>query len=259
MRTARSAVPVFVLTAAMSLPAAGCGIGTRPVDRAAPPGPATSTPAQASPTEKLADAAAKTNQGVITVVMRAPGVVTDTRLDPAARKGTMSISIEGPGEEVVRADLIQIDTDVYLRMPDLPGAGKKWMHSRVSDLPAGSPLHLFRGADHSGAADLAGCVVSATRKGGHDYVGMMDLTRSRTLNRGVLDELGPLARAVPFSARTSRGGDLHEISIDVPSVLPEHGRITYGYSRSDGGVDAERPAPADVTELPGSLADRLEV
>ncbi|MFY1690110.1 hypothetical protein [Plantactinospora sp. WMMB782] len=258
VRTGRSAFQVFVLAAALSLPVAACGIGAGPVDRAAPPGPATPTPAQATPAEKLAAAAAKTNQGAVTVIMRAPGVVSDTRLDPTAKKATMSIRIEGPGEEVVRADLIQIDTDVYLRMPDLPGAARKWMHGRLSELPTGSPLHLLRGDDHSGAADLADCVVSATRKGGHDFVGMMDLTRSRTLDRSVLDDLGPLARAVPFSARTSIGGHLFEISLDVPSVQPEHGRITYEYSRSEG-VDVERPAPADVTELPRSLADSFEV
>ncbi|GAA3753384.1 hypothetical protein GCM10022225_42580 [Plantactinospora mayteni] len=249
---------MLILAALLGLSVAGCDIGGGSSDRAAPRGVETSTPAQLGPAEKLADAAAKTNKGVITVVMRAPGLITNTRMDPAGRKATMSIVLAVTEDNILRAEVIQIDTDLYLRMPDLPGASKKWMRSDVADLPAGSPFRVLRESDHTGAADLANCVVSAERKGGHDFLGMLDLTRSRIVSRSVLDELGPMAGAVPFSARTSPRGDLFEIAIDVPSVLPTHGKITYSYSRLDG-VDAERPADSEVTELPGSLVDRFEV
>ncbi|GIG85965.1 hypothetical protein [Plantactinospora endophytica] len=257
-RTLRSAARVLVLAAALGLPVAGCGITGAGSDLAPSGGAETSTPAQLSPVQKLADAAAKTNEGIITVVMRAPGITTDTRVDPAGKKATMNIVVGDGEDDSFRAELIQLDTDLYVRMPDLPGPSKKWMRGDVADLPAGSPLHLLRGGDHTGAADLANCVVSAERKGGHDYVGMLDLTRSRIVSRSVLAELGQRAGAVPFSARTSRGGDLFEIAIDVQSVLPTSGEIKYSYSRSDG-VDAERPAPSEVTELPKSLVDRFEV
>lgn len=124
------------------------------------------------------------------------------------------------------------------------------MRGTISEVPADSPLRVIREDDHTGAADLANYVVTAERKGGHDFLGMMDLTRSRIVSRSVLTELGPRARAVPFSARTGRDGSLFEFVLDVPSVLPTHGEITYSYSRSDG-VEAERPPASDVVGLPG--------
>ncbi|MEQ4305740.1 hypothetical protein ABNF97_30885 [Plantactinospora sp. B6F1] len=249
---------MFVLAAAMCLSVAGCGIRAGLPDRAAPREAETPAPKQLSPVEKLADAAAKTNQGVITVVKWAPGVLTDTRIDLAGRKARMTITLRDLDDQILRIEVLQFDTDVYVRMPDLPGAPKKWMRGKAADLPAGNPLRLLRGGDHTGAADLADCVVSAVRKGGYEFVGMMDLTRSRITSRSLLAALGPRAGAVPFRARTSSGGHLHEIVIDVPAVLPGSGEVRYSYSRSEA-VEAERPAASEVVELPGSLVDSLEV
>jgi hypothetical protein len=257
VRTLRSAVPGLVLVAAMSLSISSCGIAGRLADRSRPTG-ATSTPAQLSPVEKLLDAAAKTNKGLITVVRESSGLKTDARIDPDARKATMSLLLGEADLELLRVDMIQIDTDLYLRMPDLPGQAEKWMRRDVADLPEGSPFRLGYAGDHTGAVDLANCVVSAKRSGGNEFTGTLDLTRSRLVPPKLVAELGPKADAVPFSARTSREGDLLQIIIDVPSVLPTQGVISNRYSRMDE-LDVERPAASDVTELPRSLVDDFDV
>ncbi|MEE6258093.1 hypothetical protein [Plantactinospora sonchi] len=242
----------------MSLSVAGCGIGGIPLARSTQP-EATSTPmaSQFSPVEKLADAAAKTNQGPVTVVMRAPGIRTEARMDPDGRKARTTIAMEDATGGPLRVEVIQIDSDLYLRLPDVPGPSI-WMHSDVANLPPGSTLRMLGGSDHSRAADLANCVVSAERKGGHDFTGLLDLTRSRNITRELLTELGPKARAIPFSARTSTDGSLYEFTIDIASVLPAYDEIRYAYSRMDG-VDVERPDASQVTELPGSMTDRFDV
>ncbi|GAA3775566.1 hypothetical protein GCM10022225_74410 [Plantactinospora mayteni] len=211
--------------------------------------------------EKLADAAAKTNQGVMTVVLQHSGLTADHRMDPANKKATMSIAIPDPAGDTLRAELIQIGTDLYVRTRDLPGVPKMWMHIGVATLPAGSSFNLLAESDHTGAADLVSCVVTAKRKGGADFVGTLDLTRSHSISRKVLDGLGPKATAVPFSAVTSPDGNFFEFNIDVPSVDPTYGALRYTYSRSDG-VDAKRPAASEVTDitaLPRSVIDRFEL
>lgn len=261
MRTGalRSAASGLVLATAMSLPVAGCGIDVRLPGRSAPqPGaPSTPTSPQLSPVQKLADAAAKTNTGPITVVMSIPGLRSEARIDPDRRKATTNIVVEDVAGELLRVELIQIDTDVYLRLPDVSGP-QPWMHSDVADLSPGSSLRWLSDSDHSRAADLANCVVSAERKGGHDFTGLLDLTRSRNITKKLLTDLGPKATAVPFKARTSRDGSLHEFTIDVASVAPTYDEIRYTYSRMDG-FDVERPDASQVTELPGSLTDRIDV
>jgi hypothetical protein len=165
-----------------------------------------------------------------------------------------------PTGDTLRAEVIQINSDLYVRTRDLPGVSKKWMHSDIADLPAGSSFNLLPKSDHTGAADLANCITTAKR-GGADFVGTLDLTRSHFISRRVLDGLGPKARAVPFTAVTSPGGNLFEFNIDIPSVDPTYGALRYAYSRSSG-VDAKPPAASEVTkvtELPRSVIDRFEV
>lgn len=190
----RSAAVGLVVAGLMSLPAAGCGVVVELADR---PAPGVQTPMSTptavvplNPVEKLVDAAAKTNTGVITVVMRAPGMTTDARLDPDGRKATMRIVVGNEDVELLTAELIQIDSDRYLRVPDLPGVSRKWTRRDIVDPPPGSPLNLLPDSDHTGAADLANCIVSAKRHGGHDFTGVMDLTRSRIVSRKVRTELG---------------------------------------------------------------------
>ncbi|MEO3746511.1 hypothetical protein [Plantactinospora sp. B5E13] len=242
----------------MSLSVAGCGISGTPLGRAAPPS-ATSTPdaSQFSPVEKLVDAAAKTNQGLITVVMRVPGIRTEARMDPDGRKARTNIFLEDVAGDLFEVEVIQIGADLYLRLPDVPGQ-TSWMHGGAADFPPDSPLRALRESDHSRAADLANCVVSADRKGGHDFTGLLDLTRSRNVPQKLLTELGPKAKAVPFRARTSRDGSLHEFTVELPSVLPGYDEIRYTYSRMDT-FDVERPDASQVTELTDSLTDRFEV
>lgn len=258
MRTLRSVAPSLVLVAAISLSIAGCGTDGASSDRATQP-VMTSTPTQLSPVEKLVDAAAKTNQGPITVVLQSPGLTSTTKFDPAAKKATMDIELAGATGGTIRANVIQVDTDLYVRMPNVPGVPKKWMHSDVADLPADSPLRLLPESDHTRAGDLTNCVVTAKRKGGSDFTGTLDLTRSRTIGRALLTALDSKAKAVPFSARTSPDGNFFEFTIDIPSVLPGYGAIRYDYSRMDG-VDVDRPPASQVTEvpeLPKSLLDGI--
>ncbi|MEE6260759.1 hypothetical protein [Plantactinospora sonchi] len=255
VRTLRSTAPGLILVAAMALSVTGCGGGSEPVE-AAPP-PTTSAPAPLSPAEKLADAAVKTNEGPFTVVVRGPGLTTELKLDPAGRKATMKIDLrDSAGDH--RAEVIQIGTDLYVRTPDVRGASKGWMHTEVADLPAGSSFNLLPESDHTGAADLVNCVVKAERKGGTDFAGTLDLTRSHRFSKRVLALLGAKATAVPFTAVTSPDGNLWEFNIETASPLPDFGAIRYAYSRSDG-VDVKAPAARKVDELPQSVFDRFEV
>ncbi|WP_422768619.1 hypothetical protein ACN28C_17530 [Plantactinospora sp. WMMC1484] len=256
MRSLRSAASGLVLVAALGLAMAGCGNGEEASETSAQPGN-TPTPIELSPVEKLADAAAKTNQKPLTVVVRGPGATTEARLDPDAKKATMKVVVDD-GSKTLRVDLIQIDADLYMRAPDLPGASKKWMHSVISAIPADSPLRVLPESDHSGVADLVNCVVTAERKGGREFAGTLDLTRSRKIDRVLLTELGARAKAVPFSALTSPDGNFFEFTIDIPSVLPSYSTISYEFSRMDG-VDAERPAASEVTKLPKSIIDQFDL
>lgn len=257
----RLAGAVLVLFTAMSLPVAGCGVVVELADRSVPRAPI-STPSPTatplSPAEKLADAAAKTNTGVTAVAMRAPGMTTEAWLDPDGRKATKSIVIGDDDVDLLRVELIQIDNDLYFRAPDLPGASRKWMRRDIADLPVGSPLRLLPESDHTGAADLVNCVVTVKRHGGLDFTGTMDLTRSRTVDRKILTELGAKATAVPFTARASAGGPLFGITLHLPSVLPTIGKVEYGYSSVDV-LDVQRPPASEVTEPPQSVIDRLDV
>ncbi|MBF9135445.1 hypothetical protein I0C86_42085 [Plantactinospora sp. S1510] len=243
--------------AAMSLVVTGCGVDPGSDDKAVPQ-QVTPAPTQLGPAEKLADAAAKTNKGVVTVVMQASGIRTELSMDPADRKAKLSIALVDEAGDTLRAEAIQLGTDLYVRTSDVPGVAKGWMRSSVTDLPAGSSFNLLPDSDHTGAADLANCVVNAKRKGGSDFVGTLDLTRSHFISKRVVAGLGAKAKAVPFSVLASPSGDLFEFHIDIPSVLPTHGAIKYAYSRSDG-VDAAAPAGSRATELPRSVLDLFQI
>lgn len=257
MFSLRSAAPGLVL-AAMGLVVTGCGSAGPASDDRAAPQQTTSAPSQLSPVEKLADAAAKTNKGVVTVVMQASGMRTELSMDPDGRKATLSIEMLDEAGDTLRAEAIQLGTDLYVRTSDVPGVTKGWMRSSVTDLPAGSSFNLLPDSDHTGAADLVNCVVTAKRKGGSDFVGTMDLTRSHFISRRVLAGLGAKAKAVPFSAVASPSGKLFGFNIDIPSVLPTHGAIKYAYSWASE-VDTAAPAGSRATELPRSVLDLFQI
>lgn len=256
VRTLRSTAPGLVLVATMGLLLTGCGGGTEPASGSAPT-PTTSAPTPLSPAEKLADAAVKTNGVPFTVVVRGPGLTTELRLDPAGRKATWKIDLrDSAGDH--RAEMIQIGTDLYVKAPDVPGAAKGWMRTDVADLPAGSSFNLLPETDHTGAVDLVNCVVTAERKGGTDFAGTLDLTRSQRFSKRVLGLLGAKAKEVPFTAVTSPDGNLWEFNVDTTALLPDVGMIAYAYSHSDA-IDVEAPANAKVTKLPRAFFDRFEL
>jgi len=257
VRAVGSAAYGLALVVVVSVSVPGCGVAERVLDRARLRVTAAPTSGQLSPAEKLVDAAAKTNRDPITAIMRAPGVTADARIDPEGNTAVMTLTTEDANGYPAQLEVTQIDTDLYLRMPEVSGP-PVWIHRTVEGLPPYSSLRVLRdNGDHTRAADLANCVVSAERKGGHDFTGLLDLTRSRETPPSLLAALGPGTGAVPFTARTSTGGHLYEFIVRTGSIPPSYGDIEYSCSRMDG-VDVERPDPSQIIERPDAGIEQYE-
>ena len=120
----------------------------------------------------------------------------------------------------------------------------------MENIRKSGPLDFMPEGDVSGAGNLMSCIVTAKRDGGHDFLGTLDLTRSRNVAQEAVRQFGDRVNSIPFTAWTENQGQLGRLEIDLTGITPDLGKIKLTYHSFGQPVDAQRPDPATITEAP---------
>jgi hypothetical protein len=253
----RLAIAGVVLAGTLSL--AGCGLAD---DAAAPAAPTTavSAPPVVSAEAELAAAATKLGEDTARIDTDLAGTMSMTGVvDPAARKASMTMTL-GTSATASTIRIRKVGDDMYLKIEGalsrIAGGGK-WLHLDVDKVQAGSTFDIMPGADPTGARTLARAVTAVRREGGHGFVGMLDMTKARTVDKNALKALGAEATTVPFTATTDDQGRLTSMNVDMSGVAAGMGTLKTRYSDFGTPVDVRKPPAAQVTEAPDRLTGLL--
>jgi hypothetical protein len=257
MRTRRLAIAGVVLVAAIGL--GGCD--AKDTNAGAGTGPAAEqTAAPADPAAELAAAATKLADDSLKVkTTMAAGLNAEGAADRAGDKMVMSMTI-GDGtdpDSAMQVDLRKIGTDVYMKMGGAMGAmlgdkAGKWMHIDAAKVPAGSPFSM-ESNDPKSAAKLIESAAQVEKTGPSSFSGVLDMTKSPTVDSDSIKALGAKANAVPFTAKADDQGRLVELVIDMEAIMPSAGKMTTTYSDFGTDVRVEAPPASEAIEMPKEM------
>jgi len=128
----------------------------------------------------------------------------------------------------------------------------KWMHIDAAKVPAGSPFSM-ESNDPKSAAKLIESAAQVEKTGPGRFSGVLDMTKSPTVDADSIKALGAKANAVPFTAEADDQGRLVELVIDMAAVMPGAGKMTTTYSDFGTDVRVEAPPASEVIEMPKEM------
>ncbi len=244
------------------------GLGACQTDKQGPAG-APATPAAAATTsapdqaalKELQAAAAKLAQDTVKVRSEMGGGVTMTgALDPEAGRGHMRMKMAAPGgAEGSDIRIVKDDGDIYVKFSGglANVVGTTWMRVPAETLTAGSTFPVWPEGAPTGAATLARAVTEVRRDGANGYAGLLDVTKSPTLNKDSLKALGATSGTVPFTATVDDEGRLTGMTVDMSGLAPTAGTMRTTYSDFGAPVKVTVPSASQVTDPPAALSGLL--
>ncbi|HCT75799.1 MAG TPA: hypothetical protein DGG94_05465 [Micromonosporaceae bacterium] len=248
MRARRWGRTGLSLVTAVTFTVAGCGLPQAKAD----PAPSTAAPADVKADFKAA-AAKLGEQSFQAKTMLATGQVytlTNTVADPAAGRARAEIEVRSDKGDDAWISFVSIDDDYWIQLSDVDSNGK-WLHAKVSQLPAGSKVDSGSVGDPAGAKRFGESVVSVQRMGDRAFKGTVDLTGALGNSGSVLDKFGPNSTSVPFTAITDPVGRLEVISVDLRDLIGG-GTLSVHFTAIGSPVDISAPSRMQVVEAPKS-------
>ncbi len=209
----------------------------------------------------LQAAAAKLAQDTVKIRSEMGGGVTMTgALDPKTGRGDMRMRMAAPGDaEGSDIRIVKDDGDTYLKFSGglANVVGTKWMRVPAEKLKAGSAFQVMPEGDPTGAGTLARAVTQVRRDGANGFAGLLDVTRSPTLNKDSLKALGARSGTVPFTATVDGEGRLTGMTVDMSGLAPTAGTLRTTYSDFGAPVKVKVPSAWQVTDPPAALSGLL--
>jgi hypothetical protein len=256
MRNRRLAIAGAALVAAIGLSgcgpeqdnASGSGAGPAAAEQAAKP---------ADPAAELAAAATRLSEDSLKVKMTmAAGLNAQGAVDKSGEKMDMTM-VMGEGDEGMTISMRKLGSDLYMKFDGALGSmlgadGDKWMHIDAAQVPEGSPFSM-ESNDPKNAARLIESSAQVQKTGDRSFKGVLDMTKSPTVNDESLKALGAKATAVPFTAKADDQGRLIELVVDVEAIAPTAGAMTTTYSDFGSPVSVEAPPASEVVEMPKEM------
>jgi hypothetical protein len=257
MRTPRLAGLGLGIAAVVAMSGCGAdggapGTGTTSVAPSASASSDTADPAAAS---ALGAAAATLGTSSFKITMTAgPGTKLTGFVDAPNNKGTADLALSGSNADLTVKTLMVVQ-DLYVQVPGIT-KGDTWTHLDASRLPEGANVGLRPGQiDPARTERLLASTTDVQQVSPRNYQGTVDLTKVAGvtgIDKVTVDGLGVAARNVPFTAGLDEQGRLSVLTIQLPNRPVEVLYTDYGTA-----VNAERPAPAQVTEAPESVYKTL--
>ena len=228
---------------------------------ATPSAPAGSSAADPAAVSALASATAALGTTSFKITMTSgPGVKLTGFVDAPGNKGTGTLVISGPNANIQVKTLL-VDQDLYVQVPGITKAGT-WTHVDVSRLPEGANVGLRPGQiDPVNTAKVLTSTTDVQRVDARSYRGTLDLTKVAGItgvDKVTVDNWGGAAQNVPFTAGLDEQGRLSVLTIQLPAVNGQQSQsLEVLYTEYGTTVDAERPAPSEITEAPDNLYTSL--
>lgn len=175
--------------------------------------------------------------------------------DPVSGAMHMRMKVRGP--QPMGIEMRNTGEAVYMRLEgrSLGSYADRWMHIGGEGIPArlgfGSPQ------DPGDAQRLLRAIVDVRRDGPGRFRGTLDMSRTPSPDRALLERLGAKARAVPFTAAVDDQGRLVGITIRMDVLFRSMPSMQVRYSDFGTPVTVVKPR-GRITEAPPELVDALD-